>query len=77
MLDFPGYQKKKVFLEIFNKSRYYKSFIHSNLSVYANQIKNVSNEFLKNDKDNQSRLFDVSRSLENMSYLDHWIQNIK
>ena len=68
--------EKKAFLEIFNKSRYYKSFVHSNLSIYANQIKNVSNKFLKNDN-NKSRLFDVSKSLENMTYLDHWMQSIK
>ena len=51
-------------------------FVHSDLSVYANQIKNVSNKFLKNDN-NKSRLFDVSKSLENMTYLDHWMQSIK
>ena len=72
----PWLPEKKAFLEIFNKSRYYKSFVHSNLSIYANQIKNVSNKFLKNDN-NKSRLFDVSKSLENMTYLDHWMQSIK
>ena len=72
----PWLPEKKAFLEIFNKSRYYKSFVHSDLSIYANQIKNVSNKFLKNDN-NKSRLFDVSKSLENMTYLDHWMQSIK
>ena len=45
--------------------------------VYANQIKNVSNEFLKNNNDNKTRLFDVSKSLENMTYLDHWMRSIR
>lgn len=76
IVGFPWLPEKKVFLEIYNKSRYYKSFVHSDLSVYANQIKNVSNKFLKNNK-NKSRLFDVSKSLENMTYLDHWMQSIK
>ena len=76
IVGFPWLPEKKVFLEIHNKSRYYKSFVHSDLSVYANQIKNVSNKFLKNNK-NKSRLFDVSKSLENMTYLDHWMQSIK
>ena len=76
IVGFPWLPEKKVFLEIFNKSRYYKSFVHSDLSIYANQIKNVSNKFLKNDN-NKSRLFDVSKSLENMTYLDHWMQSIK
>tara|TARA_B110000858_G_C17778351_1_gene463436 strand:+ start:977 stop:1957 length:981 start_codon:yes stop_codon:yes gene_type:complete len=76
IVGFPWLPEKKVFLEIHNKSRYYKSFVHSDLSVYANQIKNVSNKFLKNNN-NKSRLFDVSKSLENMTYLDHWMQSIK
>ena len=76
IVGFPWLPEKKVFLEIHNKSRYYKSFVHSDLSVYANQIKNVSNKFLKNNN-NKSRLFDISKSLENMTYLDHWMQSIK
>jgi len=76
IVGFPWLPEKKVFLEIHNKSRYYKNFVHSDLSVYANQIKNVSNKFLKNNN-NKSRLFDVSKSLENMTYLDHWMQSIK
>ena len=76
IVGFPWLPEKKVFLEIHNKSRYYKSFVHSDLSVYANQIKNVSNKFLKNNN-NKSRLFDVSKSLQNMTYLDHWTQSIK
>ena len=74
-VGYPWLPEKKVFLEIYNKSRYYKRFVHSDLSVYANQIKNVSNKFLNNN--NKSRLFDVSKSLENMTYLDHWMQSIK
>jgi predicted dehydrogenase len=76
IVGFPWLPEKKVFLEIHNKNRYYKSFVHSDLSVYANQIKNVSNKFLKNNN-NKSRLFDISKSLENMTYLDHWMQSIK
>ena len=76
IVGFPWLPEKKVFLEIHNKSRYYKSFVHSDLSVYANQIKNVSNRFLNNNN-NKIRLFDVSKSLENMTYLDHWMQSIK
>ena len=77
IVGFPWAPGKKVFLEIYNKSRYYKSFVHSELSVHANQIKNVSNEFLKNNNDNKTRLFDVSKSLENMTYLDHWMRSIR
>ena len=77
IVGFPWLPEKKVFLEIYNKSRYYKNFVFSDLSVYANQIKNVSNEFLKNNYDNNSRLFDISKSLANMIQLDHWMQNIE
>ncbi len=77
IVPFPWLPGKKAFLEIYNKSRYYKSFVHSDLSVYANQIKNVSNEFLNNNNNNKNRLFDVSKSLENMINLDHWMQSIR
>ena len=77
IIGFPWSPEKKVFFEVYNKSRYYKSFVHSELSVYANQIKNVSNEFLKNNNDNKSRLSDISKSLANMTQLDHWMQNIE
>ena len=77
IIGFPWLPEKKVFFEVYNKSRYYKNFVHSELSVYANQIKNVSNEFLKNNYDNNSRLFDISKSLANMIQLDHWMQNIE
>ena len=76
IVGFPWLPEKKVFLEIYNKSRYYKNFVFSDLSVYANQIKNVSNEFLNNNN-NKNRLFDISKSLENMTYLDHWMQSIR
>tara|TARA_B110000027_G_scaffold128681_1_gene149297 strand:+ start:1141 stop:2121 length:981 start_codon:yes stop_codon:yes gene_type:complete len=76
IVGFPWLPEKKVFLEIYNKSRYYKKFVFSDLSVYANQIKNVSNEFLNNN-DDENRLFDISKSLENMTYLDHWMQSIR
>ena len=78
IIGFPWLPEKKVFFEVYNKNNsYYKNFVHSKLSVYANQIKNVSNEFLNNNYDNESRLFDISKSLTNMIQLDHWMQNIE
>jgi len=76
VVNSPWLPSKKVFLEVFSKERYYKTFINSNLSVYANQIKNISDKF--NNKDNnESKLFDISKSLKNMYYLDYWKKNIK
>ena len=75
VINLPWLPEKKVFLEIFNKNRYYKTFINSKLSVYANQIKNVSDQFLEKENNNH-RLFDIYRSVENMKYLDCWIKSI-
>jgi predicted dehydrogenase len=75
VVNFPWLPEKKVFLEVFSKNRYYKTFINSNLSVYANQIKNVSEKFYNKDK-NDCKLFNISKSLKNMHYLDYWMNNI-
>jgi len=74
-INSPWLPGKKTFFEIFNKERYYKQFIESDLSVYANQIKNVSNEFLNKGSDGD-KLFDISKAVKNMKYLDFWIKNI-
>ena len=76
VINSPWLPEKKVFLEVSAKNRYYKTFINSDVSVYANQIKNVSNKFLKKENP-QSKLFDISKSLDNMRNLDYWINNIK
>ena len=74
-INSPWLPGKKTFLEIYNKNRYYKQFIESDLSVYANQIKNVSNEFLKKISAGD-KLFNISKAVKNMKYLDLWIKNI-
>ena len=71
----PWSPKQKTFLEIFNNERSYKKFIDSDLTLYANQIENISNEFLGKDNDTLN-LFDISKALENMKHLDHWRKNI-
>ena len=75
IVNHPWLPQKKTFLEIINENRYYKTFIISNMSVYANQIKNVSNEFLKKEN-TQVNLFNISKAFENMRYLDYWIKKI-
>jgi predicted dehydrogenase len=68
----PWLPEKKVFLEINSKERYFKKFINSELTIYAEQIKNVSNEFLgKNNS--KKKLFNIDKSLNNMKYLDKWM----
>jgi predicted dehydrogenase len=75
VINQPWSPGKKTFVEIFTKTRSFKIFVKSDLSVYANQIKNVSNEFMGNNN-NTLKLFNISKAFENMSYLDHWIKNI-
>jgi len=75
IINSPWLPDKKTFLEISNKEGYYKKFIETDLSVYANQIKNVSNEFL-NKVNKAQNLFDISKSVQNMKYLDDWMKNI-
>ena len=76
VVNYPWLPEKKTFLEISSKHRYYKTFINSKLSIYANQIQNISNEFIKKEITN-NKLFNISKSLENMKYLDYWKKNIK
>ena len=71
----PWLPEKDAFLEIVTETRSYKIFINSELSIYANQIKNISDQFLKK-KDGNVKLFKISESLENMKYLDYWIKGI-
>ena len=75
IVNSPWLPEKKTFLEIITKTRSYKIFINSDLSIYANQIKNISNEFLKKNN-NKLKLFRISESLKNMKYLDYWIKGI-
>jgi|TARA_B110000238_G_C16125254_1_gene438922 predicted dehydrogenase len=75
-INMPWHPSKKAFLEISNNDRYFKQFIESDLTLYANQIKNVSSEFL-NKSSNKYNLFNISKAFENMRYLDYWIKNIK
>ena len=75
IVNHPWLPNKKTFLEVVNENRYYKTFITSSMSVYANQIKNVSNEFLKK-KNIQVNLYNISKDFKNMRYLDYWIKNI-
>ena len=76
IVNFPWLPEKKVFLEVVTKYRYYKTFINSEVSVYANQIKNVSNAFIKNNN-GEFKLFDICASVNNMKNIDYWIKHIR
>jgi len=74
LINQPWLPEKKTFLEVVTKLRSYKIFVNSDLSVYANQIRSVSDEFL-GKSNNKLELFEISQSVENMKYLDFWIKN--
>jgi predicted dehydrogenase len=75
IINSPWLPDKKSFLEIFTKDRYYKKFVESDLSVYANQIKNVSNAFSTIQIKTQA-LFDITKAFKNMEYLDFWMKGV-
>jgi len=73
LISQPWLPEKKTYLEVITKLRSYKIFVYSDLSIYANQIKNVSDEFLGNSN-SKLELFRINQSVENMKYLDFWMK---
>ena len=68
----PWIPKDKSTLEIYRGKSYYKKFITSELSTYANQIQNVSDHLLNYNQN--SNLFDIEKSLMCMTLIDKWFQ---
>ena len=64
----------KSHIEIFNNSSYYKKFILSKKNIYAVQIENISNLFLKNETKKTSPV-NIKESIEIISILDKWRAN--
>ena len=67
----PWLPPQKSYFEVTNKSTYYKKFITCEKSVYASQIENIANLFIKKlpyDKNNVS----INESIEIMKILDRW-----
>ena len=71
----PWLPAQKTYIEIKNKNSYYKKFITSNKSHYSTQIKNVSDLFLGNIKD-QKNYVDINESVQIMKILDIWREKI-
>ena len=60
-------------IEVTNKKHFYTKTVNSKLSVYANQIENVSKSFLNHSKN--LYLFDIEKSLINMKLMSNWLNN--
>ena len=73
----PWLPNKKTNIEVFSNGHYFLKTINSNLSVYANQIQNVSESFINNN--NNKYLFDIGKSISNMRLIENWLEkeNIK
>ena len=69
----PWLPKQKTYIEVSVKNHYFIKTINSNLSVYANQIQNVSESFIKQNK--VSNLFDIEKSITNMKIITNWLNN--
>ena len=68
--------EKHTTLEISQGSSYYKKIVKSDLSLYANQIEKVSDNFEKNKKDDKF-LVNIQSSLAIMKNMSIWSKLIK
>lgn len=69
----PWLPNKKANIEVLTNNHYYLKTINSKLSVYANQIHNVSESFLNPEKKNN--LFNINKSIINMKLITEWLNN--
>ena len=72
----PWLPEKKTYVEIYNNKRYFKKFINCELTIYAEQIRNISNEIIGTEN-SKVKLFDIFKSLNNMHYLNKWMNDSK
>jgi len=76
IIDKPWLPGNKSTLEILQGNSYYKKLVNSDLSLYANQIKMVSDNFEKNKKDDKF-LVNINDSLSIMKNISTWSELIK
>ena len=67
----PWLPNKESIIEISNKNHFYIKQIKSNLSVYANQIENVSKSFM--DENLKNNLFGIEKSSISMRLINDWM----
>jgi len=76
VINSPWLPEKQTTLEISQGKSYYKKLVKSDLSLYANQIEKVSDNFEKNKK-NDKFLVNIENSLSIMKNLSIWSKLIK
>ena len=72
----PWLPDKKTSLDIKSDRSYYKKFVNSKLTIYANQIQKISENFEKKIN-NDKFAVDISDSLHIMKNLSLWSNLIK
>ena len=68
----PWLPNKKTNIEVCSNNHFFLKTINSNLSVYANQIQNVSESFMNDNNDKY--LFDINKSLTMMKLIENWLK---
>ena len=76
IINSPWLPDKQTNLEISQGSSYYKKIVKSDLSLYANQIEKVSDNFEKKRKDDKF-LVNIQNSLAIMKNMSIWSKLIK
>ena len=76
IINNPWLPHRETMLEITVGKSYYKKLVNSDLSLYANQIEMVSNNFEKNKK-NDKFLVNIEDSLSIMKNMSIWSELIK
>ncbi len=76
IINEPWLPSNKTTLEISQGNSYYKKLVNSDLSLYANQIRIVADNFEKNKKDDKF-LVNINDSLSIMKNLSIWSELIK
>lgn len=71
----PWLPGQKTNIEVSENDHFFIKTVNSNLSIYANQIQNVSESFINNS--NNKNLFDINKSISNMKLIENWLKKEK
>tara|TARA_B100000963_G_scaffold350302_1_gene360393 strand:+ start:910 stop:1848 length:939 start_codon:yes stop_codon:yes gene_type:complete len=69
----PWLPNKDSTIEVSNNNHFYVKSVNSKLSIYANQIEKVSENFI--DQKSKSNLFNFEKSLINMKLISSWLND--
>jgi len=73
----PWLPENKSYIEIYNKDSYYKQFVNSKFSIYAQQIYKFNQKILNKDDDVFDTLMNNEMSLINIEIIDMWKKGVE